>query len=375
MGMIQVMQSLLMAQPHKETVVGDGIATFGTDFKAPMKLVIPFEPVQEGTGDPSPDNVRPISGWTGCDITRTGKNLYDKNTTTITTKRTVNYTTGELNGLSNSRMGYTSYVPIQENTWYSISGIGPGAATNAGHAFYDKDKVYISGVSKGGSATSFETPAGAAFARFSVIAVTGTSAATLADEIQLELGQTATDFEAYNANALSVDWTDDAGTLYGGTVTLNEDGSVDLVSDVRFRTLVGTESWATEAETGTYSMKFKLNLSNMKYGSNITNALTNYIKRRESQAEGYKAGSLCIQFGWNDHRIFVLNATKDIADVSDLATWKAYLADHPLEIIYPLTTPTTYHFDNIGQLQSFLGTNNIWHNMNGDITVEYWNKQ
>ena len=34
-----------------------------------------FEPKQEGSGDPSPDNIRPISGWTGATLTRCGKNL------------------------------------------------------------------------------------------------------------------------------------------------------------------------------------------------------------------------------------------------------------------------------------------------------------
>ena len=32
-------------------------------------------PVQAGSGDPSPDNIRPISGWTGAKLTRCGKNL------------------------------------------------------------------------------------------------------------------------------------------------------------------------------------------------------------------------------------------------------------------------------------------------------------
>lgn len=38
-----------------------------------MKIAI--NPVQSGEGDPSPDNVRPISGWTAAKITRTGSNL------------------------------------------------------------------------------------------------------------------------------------------------------------------------------------------------------------------------------------------------------------------------------------------------------------
>ena len=47
--------------------------------KALTGLTIPFTPVQSGSGDPSPENVRPISGITGLTAYRTGKNMFDKN--------------------------------------------------------------------------------------------------------------------------------------------------------------------------------------------------------------------------------------------------------------------------------------------------------
>lgn len=44
----------------------------------PMKsLVLKLVPHQEGTRDPSPENVRPISGYTAVNVARTGKNLFD----------------------------------------------------------------------------------------------------------------------------------------------------------------------------------------------------------------------------------------------------------------------------------------------------------
>jgi hypothetical protein len=45
------------------------IASFsdGTDLPMPS-LVIGIEPVQSGSGEPSPENVRPISGWTGANV-------------------------------------------------------------------------------------------------------------------------------------------------------------------------------------------------------------------------------------------------------------------------------------------------------------------
>ena len=39
------------------------------------KLKVLFEPIQEGSGDPSPDNVRPISGRDSVTVERTGKNV------------------------------------------------------------------------------------------------------------------------------------------------------------------------------------------------------------------------------------------------------------------------------------------------------------
>lgn len=41
----------------------------------PLDVSLSFTPKQEGTGDPSPDNVRPITGYDSLSLTRCGKNL------------------------------------------------------------------------------------------------------------------------------------------------------------------------------------------------------------------------------------------------------------------------------------------------------------
>ena len=49
-------------------------ATFTTNLaRALTKFEIPLLPVQSGSGDPSPDNVRPISGWPGVTVTANGQ--------------------------------------------------------------------------------------------------------------------------------------------------------------------------------------------------------------------------------------------------------------------------------------------------------------
>lgn len=57
------------------TVSGD-IASFRTPSRVPIEsLKFYFLPKQEGSGDPSPTNVRPITGWTGVNWRRAGKNM------------------------------------------------------------------------------------------------------------------------------------------------------------------------------------------------------------------------------------------------------------------------------------------------------------
>lgn len=56
----------------EQTATGNPV-TFETNVSKPLKsLTIPWTPTQSGTGDPSPDNVRPISGITGLTIYHSG---------------------------------------------------------------------------------------------------------------------------------------------------------------------------------------------------------------------------------------------------------------------------------------------------------------
>lgn len=61
-----------------QSIEHEQVATFtdGTD-NFVKSLEVAIEPVQSGSGEPSPSNIRPISGWDECKVTRCGKNLYD----------------------------------------------------------------------------------------------------------------------------------------------------------------------------------------------------------------------------------------------------------------------------------------------------------
>lgn len=65
-----------MELPETKSASGDIITITDGAENTPLKsAVVNIEPVQSGSGDPSPTNIRPISGWTQAKVTRTGKNL------------------------------------------------------------------------------------------------------------------------------------------------------------------------------------------------------------------------------------------------------------------------------------------------------------
>ena len=77
-NLIASRRRIVMAQPHLVTPTPANPVAFSATLAAPLKsLECAFSPVQAGSGDPSPENVRPISGWTNCNVVRCGKNLFD----------------------------------------------------------------------------------------------------------------------------------------------------------------------------------------------------------------------------------------------------------------------------------------------------------
>lgn len=65
----QLRQRILTATPHLATASGDPCA-FTTTVPAPLKsCVVSWVPVQDGSGTPSPDNIRPIHGQSGITLT------------------------------------------------------------------------------------------------------------------------------------------------------------------------------------------------------------------------------------------------------------------------------------------------------------------
>lgn len=100
------------------------------EYVALEKLTIDFSPIQVGTGDPSPENVRPISGWDDVTVTRCGKNLLNPENVAPTSGGyglTVTYEGGNIFhivGKPDNRNNGNLAFGVAETLDYSLSGKG-----------------------------------------------------------------------------------------------------------------------------------------------------------------------------------------------------------------------------------------------------------
>lgn len=165
-------------------------------------------PIQSGTGDPSPTNIRPISGWDGLNLTRTGKNLFDKTATDSTKGYSNNKYLWLDGGERNSNDWYISeYIRI--GTSLSISGLPTSDATNPAYCLYTKDKTFIRGAAYRNreKVEDITISSDAYYLRISV-------PKSNVDSIQVETNITATAYEPYNGETHTHQYSE---TIYGGT--------------------------------------------------------------------------------------------------------------------------------------------------------------
>ena len=208
---------------------------------------------------------------------------------------------------------------------------------------YDADQTWLRQVVYTGDFIgSFTASANAAYIRWSL--------PNNAEDITISTGQIA-----------SVSWQSEAGTLYGGTVTLNEDGSADLVAD-RIVVDIPNLRWSKYGSDQLYFCKFGYKIDTSKVVCDIYKTVEENFPKPIDYAVGSSRSASYNQM------LFIHDSRYETIE-----DFKAGSAN--TQLIINAESPQTYHFDNIGQLNSFLGQNNIWHDMNGGITVEYWNKQ
>lgn len=186
-----------LCQPFEET--GNPVQCYPVS-GYPLGCKVIWEPVQEGEGDPSPDNIRPITGRDAVRLTRCGKNLIDTSRIEL---GTFDQSTGEpVAGIANqSRITYDIGCAAENQMVYS------NFNTENGRAFFWNDNGYV-GTLLLINGSAFTPITGSKYMRL-------VSASQGFVDSQLELGSTATTYTPYTGQTAILTLP---RTIYGGTV-------------------------------------------------------------------------------------------------------------------------------------------------------------
>ena len=312
-------------------------------------------------------NICPISGHTGCDVVRTGKNL-------------LNLVESEM---ISSGWNRAFPISVKEGT-YIIScqnDFGASTALGANVAFADDSNTVIKGLTVGynfgqnnyrvGIAATITAEEASRIKRILFQLRAGqTSYADIAQgNLQLELGSTASDYEAFQGTTVAISF---GSTVYGCQLTVFEDGSGKVVAD-RAKHIVSENDATALFQSGTNANRVGIRVPDsqlsptvddrLKIISNIAKASTDILT-----ASTQKVGDCCMYSGGTETYSTAIFGVPNTATTASVA--KAWLVEQGCEFIYFLATPVTIPL-TASQINTLVGENNVWVNdATGDITVQ-----
>ena len=333
------------ASPYPKSASGDIITITDGAENTPLKsAVVNIEPVQSGSGDPSPTNIRPISGRTEVVTQRTGVNVWDEEWEL----GIFNNTTGQkINNNSNSRS--KNYISVLPSTQYYFK-----STLNSRFFFYKADKTFIS-TQVIQMNTVLITPSNASYMMFQF------GSTTYNNDISINYPSTDHAYHAYNGAPIT---TPLGRTVYGGTLDVVKgkmtitDVGIDMGSIAWSYTTTGskpyfrTTSRIADILPATSSAVIQPILSSRYKPESWSHVI---------DSTGY---DFCICVGWeNEKFVAVTDSTYTNANAFTTAVTGQTL-------VYRLATPI--EVDLTPQtIKTLLGTNNIWADA-GKMSIEYY---
>lgn len=231
------------------TTISGAIVEFITQRAHKLKsCVVTLEPQQDlSHGDPSPTNICPISGWTGCEVTRTGKNLLN-----IDDIASIPVGSISRNGFYFRKAGtYTVSAQNSANDYMYCRIFNSDGTAKTTYNIVSGSTI---------SPATFTVQGGEFFAVYD--AMEGTIAISKARfetwECQVELNNEPTAYEPYNGNSYSITWEDE---VYGANPDIVSGEMPVTYAEVD----LGSLSWALFNNNATrQAWALRNALSNMK---------------------------------------------------------------------------------------------------------------
>lgn len=310
-----------------------------------LGVKVSWEPTQEGTGTPSPDNIRPIKGRDSVQVERCGENLLNITLFTKLTKQGITYEYVANGGV---RISGTATSTVDSPT-FAIGHLPPGKyyGLDMGTGIAASIVVQRNGANLWLNAKGvFEILAGDIIRYWYMIANNGMTLDTTVYPYIVP-GTTAT--STYTPYTGSTTMLTLPSTTYGGTV--------DAVTGE------GQETWALLTLTGEeqshiYTTLFYLDL-NAPGGYDFTSGACSHYTYLT-----YGKSAIGVTRGDNDAAVvYNPNGAYEMSEAG-LAAWKSYLAAQyaagtPVQVAYKLATPILFTATGGDTIKALSGTNTI----------------
>ena len=302
-------------------------------------------PVQSGTGTPAPDNVRPISGFTGSTLKQVGKNL-----------------------LKNKKYQATTnflYLGVDDNSTYMLKAgtYTISALTTKWVSFSYAVSVSYTGI----TTTSFTGGYKGTFTLSEdtelVLRAYNSDGLLPTDisDVMLEVGSSNSDYVEYIEREIApISWEAEAGTIYAGYKDLKTGKVFATWKSVTY-TGANTESWNKEDISG--YPRYKIFVNDLKV---TTSGRIEVLSNIGIFASGNAYGVI---YGYQNQQLQKMIYYYSPSDITTVDAFKTWLGTHNLQVLYPID-PIEYDGDPVSGIYTMLGDNTFFNNT-GDSEITY----
>ena len=320
----------------------------------PLQITTTFEPKQEGSGNPSPDNIRPISGWTGAKLTRCGKNLCAESLV-----RGTRGTSGVLfKGASYTAVTIENLIPVAPGMKLYLSTSIGALSMPYRYYLYDEKQQLISTVGGVPYNSGVTVPDGAYYFAFQY------SGSNYADYIGASVMVRNGKFDSYEPYTGNTYTADFGQTVYGGTLDWQ---TGVLTVDRALYTFDGSENFVNGGWNNPYSyVRWDLFPDVVKYQMSVV--ADAYCSHYAVGSVGYVITNEIAGFGIYDRGHMIFSSPTH----ADVDAFKSYLAAQhaagtPVQVCYKLATPTTIQLTP-QEIKAIKGINTLYSNAQ-ELTV------
>ena len=354
-GLAQKAPIIINSKSGNPIVINDGVPGLKL-----YDMKVSFSPKQAGSGDPSPSNIRPITGWDGVNIHRSGKNLLDVNDEKKLAFNSSYSNWSSENGIvtitGNATGGYI--MLCTPNTQYAYSFDTTYRGGDLAIRVYEFAEyptlltngslIYNENTTTSRPPVTFTTSATGKWLVVGFYGHHGSGNEITISNMQVELGSTATAYEPYSGTIIPISWQTEAGTVYCGTL----DAMTGVLTVTHKRVKVSDFTW-TYNTNGVMRMASNTPSDMLRDGLVISDNYKTVPKVGNWSSFQTVDDYSITQYAPSDNLCIVIKDSRYTVP----ATFVSEQGN--VEIVYELAEPYVVQLDPV-QIALLAGTNIVW---------------